>query len=92
MHTLHFPAHREARSYNLYALAVGAVFCFALALASFLLSWYVGGPAFKDSLGGNWTLALLLLGLAISTLAARAAWARRVDSRAQPPPSRDETH
>ena len=36
---------------NLFAISVGAVFWFSIALLFFLISWAVGGDGFKASIG-----------------------------------------
>lgn len=53
---------------NLFIAAKGAVVCFAIALVAFVISWLVGGPGYKVLLGGNVTLAVLIVGLVVSEI------------------------
>ena len=63
LHDVHFP-----KGPNLFALSVGEVVWFSIALFFFLLSWIVGGDGFKDSIGGNIGLAGLIAGLAVGAI------------------------
>lgn len=56
-HGVHIP-----KGPNLFALSVGAVVCFALALIAYAISW-MGGQSFIDDMGGNVTFVILMLGL-----------------------------
>ena len=63
LHRFHFP-----KGPNLFALSVGEVVWFSIALFFFLLSWMVGGDGFMDSIGGNLGLAGLVVGLALGAI------------------------
>ena len=63
LHDVHFP-----KGPNLFALSVGEVVWFSLAIVFFLLSWMVGGDDFRDSIGGNVGLVVLLAGLVIGAI------------------------
>lgn len=63
LHDVHFP-----KGPNLFALSVGVVVCFSIALFFFLLSWIVGGDDFKDSIGGNLALTGSVAGLAVGAI------------------------
>lgn len=63
LHDVHFP-----KGPNLFALSVGEVVWFSIALFFFLLSWIVGGDDFKDSISGNLALTGLVAGLAVGTI------------------------
>lgn len=65
MHSIHLP-----KGPNLFALSVGEIVCFSLALFFFLVSWAVGGDSFKASIGGNVGLAVLVGGLAVGFILA----------------------
>jgi hypothetical protein len=68
MHSIHLHDVHLSRSPNLFALSVGEVIWFSIALFFFFVSWLVGGDEFKDSIGGNIGLAGLLTGLAIGAI------------------------
>jgi hypothetical protein len=63
LHDMHFP-----KGPNLFALSVGDVVWFSLAIIFFMVSWLVGGDDFKASIGGNLGLAALALGLIVGVL------------------------
>lgn len=55
---------------NLFAFSVGEVIWSFIALFFFLVSWAVGGDNFKDSIGGNYSLIILLFGILIGAVLA----------------------
>ena len=59
-----------SKSTDVFAIAVGAIYWFSLALFFFLISWAVGGDEFKASIGGNVSLAVLVVGVAASSILA----------------------
>ena len=66
MHSIHLPnVHLPA---DLFAMSVGAISWFSIALFFFLLSWAVGGDEFKASIGGNVSLAVLVGGIVVSAI------------------------
>lgn len=71
MHSIHLNDFHVAKGPNLFALLVGEVVWSSIALLFFLVSWAVGGDDFKDSIGGNYSLAILLLGILIGAAFAR---------------------
>lgn len=68
MHSIHLRDIHFPKGPNLFALSIGDVVWFALAIFFFLVSWAVGGSDFKDSIGGNISLAGLIAGLAIGAV------------------------
>jgi membrane associated rhomboid family serine protease len=52
----------------MFALSVGEIIWFSLAIFFFLISWFAGGDEFQESLGGNATLAGLLAGLVLGAI------------------------
>jgi hypothetical protein len=70
MHAIHLKGVHVAKGPNLFAFSVGEVVWTCLALFFFLVSWAVGGDGFKDSLGGDYTLVILLLGVLIGAVLA----------------------
>ena len=68
MHSVHLHDAHLPKGPNLFALSVGEVVWFSIALFFFFVSWAIGGDEFKDSLGGNIILAGLLAGLAIGAI------------------------
>ena len=63
IHDVHIP-----KGPNLFALSVGEVVWFSIAIFFFLLSWFVGGNDFEASIGGNVGLAGLVTGLVIGAV------------------------
>jgi hypothetical protein len=63
LHDVHIP-----KGPNLFALSVGEVVWFSIAIIFFVISWMVGGDDFVASIGGNMGLAALLAGLAIGAV------------------------
>ena len=57
MQPLHLSHIHAPKGPNLFAISVGAIFWFSIALLFFLISWAVGGDGFKASIGGNISLA-----------------------------------
>ena len=68
MHSIQLHHSHLPKGPNLFALSVGEVVWSTLALFFFFVSWAVGGDEFKDSIGGNIILAVLLAGLAIGAI------------------------
>jgi len=68
MHSIHLHDVHLPKGPNLFILSVGEVVCFSIALFFFLLSWAVGGDDFKASIGGNVSLAGLMVGLAVGAI------------------------
>ncbi len=68
MHSIHFRDVHFPKGHNLFALSVGEVIWFSLAVFFFLLSWIVGGDEFQDSIGGNVGLAVIMGGLVIGVI------------------------
>ena len=58
VHNVHIP-----KGPNLFALSVGEVVWFSIALFFFLLSWFIGGDEFQATIGGNMGLIGLVVGL-----------------------------
>ncbi|MDP1635995.1 MAG: hypothetical protein Q8L69_15110 [Gallionellaceae bacterium] len=63
LHDFHFP-----KGPNLFALSVGEVIWFSLALFFFLLAWVIGGEEFAESIGGYASLGWMLAGLAVGAI------------------------
>lgn len=80
MHSIHIHDFHVPKSSNLFALSIGEIVLFALALFFFLISWAVGGDEFKDSIGGNLILAGLLSGLAIGVVLCRLTKPSNLDN------------
>lgn len=68
MHSIHMHDVHVPKGPNLFALSVGDVVWFSMAIIFFLLSWMVGGDDFKASIGGNTGLAVLLAGLVVGAI------------------------
>jgi hypothetical protein len=68
MHSIHLHDVHLPKGPNLFALSVGEVVWFALAIAFFLISWMVGGDDFEASIGGHVGLAGLFVGLVIGAI------------------------
>jgi len=68
MHMIHLKDVHVPKGPNLFALSVGELACCGIALIFFLVSWAVGGTQNMENLGGPYTLAILLLGMAIGIL------------------------
>jgi hypothetical protein len=71
MHSIHLHGAHLPKGSNLFALSIGEVIWFSMALFFFLVSWAVGGEEFKESIGGNIILAGLLSGLVIGFILCR---------------------
>lgn len=65
MHSIHLKDVHAIQGPNLFAFSVGEVVWSCLGLLFFLVSWAVGGDDFKDSIGGNYSLVILLVGILI---------------------------
>ena len=72
LHDVHFP-----KGPNLFALSVGDVVWFSIAIFFFLLSWMVGGDAFEQSIGGNIGLTGLVVGLVAGAILCAATRPRK---------------
>lgn len=70
MHSIHLSNVHLPKGTDVFAIAVGAIYWFSLALFFFLISWAVGGDDFKASIGGNVSLVLLVGGVAVSAIVA----------------------
>jgi hypothetical protein len=68
MRSLHIHDVHVPKGPNLFALSVGEVVWFSLAIFFFLLSWFVGGDEFMASIGGNIGLAGLVTGLLVGAI------------------------
>jgi hypothetical protein len=68
MHSIHLHDAHIPKDPNLFALSVGELVWVSIAFFFFVVSWAIGGDEFKDSIGGNIGLAVLLLGLAIGAV------------------------
>jgi len=68
MHSIHLHDVHVPKGPNIFALSVGEVVGFSIAILFFLISWMVGGDDFKASIGGNAGLAVLIAGLAIGAI------------------------
>lgn len=64
---IHLFQFRLRKTPNLHVLAIGAIVGFGIALLTFLIS-YIGGEQYIRNLGGNFTLGVLVAGLAASFL------------------------
>jgi hypothetical protein len=65
MHSIHLNEVHIPKGPNLFALSVGEVVWFSIAIFFFLVSWMVGGDDFEASIGGNVSLVWLVIGLAV---------------------------
>lgn len=63
MHMIHLKDAHMPKGANLFALSIGEIVCFGLALFFFVISWLESGSANMENLGGVYTLAVLLLGV-----------------------------
>jgi hypothetical protein len=68
MHSIHLHEVHIPKGPNMFALSVGEVVWFSLAIFFFLLSWMVGGDDFQESIGGNSGLMMLLGGLLLGAI------------------------
>jgi len=64
-HELHVP-----KGPNLFFLSVGAVACFLLALAVYVVVAFGGGAEYARQLGGETTLVVLIVGTVLFAVAA----------------------
>jgi len=71
MHHIHLKDVHMPRGANLFALSVGEIVCSALALISYLIAWAVGGEEFKNSIGGDLALIILIAAVVGGILLAR---------------------
>ncbi len=71
MHSIHLHDFHMPKGPNLFALSVGEVVWFAIAVVFFLISWMVGGSDFAASIGGTTSLAALVLGLMLGGILCR---------------------
>lgn len=65
MHSIQLKDVHVPKGPNLFALSVGEAVVCCIALFFFLVSWGVGGDAMMRSIGGNYSLAILLVGIVI---------------------------
>jgi len=70
MNSIHLEDIHVSKGPNLFAFSVGDVVWCCIGLFFFLVSWAVGGGDFKDSIGGNYSLVILLLGISIGAVLA----------------------
>jgi hypothetical protein len=68
MHSIHLQDVHMPKGPNLFALSVGEVVWFSIAVIFFLISWMVGGDDFAASIGGISSLVVLLLGLVVGAI------------------------
>ena len=68
MHSIHLHDVHLPKGPNLFALSVGEVVWFSIAIFFFLLSWMVGGDDFEASIGGTVGLELLAAGLVVGAI------------------------
>lgn len=68
MHTIHLDEIHVPKSHGLFYTAIGALACFAFALLTFVVAWFGGGREVADQLGGQITLAVLLIGVVVSAV------------------------
>ena len=68
MHSIHLKDLHAPRGPNVFAFSIAEVVWCALALIFFLVSWAVGGDEFKESIGGAYTLVVLLAGILIGAV------------------------
>ncbi len=68
MHSIHLHDLHLPKGPNIFALSIGEVVWFSLAIFFFLLSWFVGGDEFQESIGGTTTLVMLLAGIVIGAI------------------------
>ena len=68
MHSIHFEDVHVTKGPNLFAFSVSEAVWSSIALFFFLVSWAVGGDDFKDSIGGYYSLAILVLGITIGAV------------------------
>ena len=68
MHSIHLHDVHMPKGPNLFALSVGEVVWFSMAIFFFLLCWMVGGDDFEASIGGNVGLASLVVGLVVGAV------------------------
>lgn len=68
MHSIHLHDVHMPKGPNLFALSVGEVVWFSIAVFFFLISWMVGGDDFVASIGGSTSLAALMAGLVVGAI------------------------
>lgn len=68
MQSIHLNDFHVAKNPNIFAFSLGVVIWCGIALVFFLVSWAVGGDDFKDSIGGQYSLAILVLGIIIGAV------------------------
>ncbi len=68
MRSIHLRDVHMPKGPNLFALSVGEVVWFSIAILFFIISWMVGGDEFEASIGGNLGLVALLAGLVIGAV------------------------
>ncbi len=70
MRSIHLSDAHTIQGPNVFAFSVSVVVWCGMALFFFLVSWAVGGEDFKNSLGGNTSMVILLLGIVIGAVLA----------------------
>lgn len=68
MHSIHLHDLHLPKGPNIFALSIGEVVWFSLAIFFFLLSWFIGGDEFQESIGGTATLVVLLAGVVLGAI------------------------
>jgi hypothetical protein len=68
MHSIHLKDVHIPKGPDLFAFSVGEVVLCCVALFFFLVSWAVGGDEAKNSIGGNYSLVVLTLGILIGAV------------------------
>lgn len=69
MRSLNFHEMHVPRGPNLFFISVGALACFLLALSVYAVAAFGGGPAYARQLGGEITLAVLIVGTVLFAVA-----------------------
>jgi ABC-type phosphate transport system permease subunit len=70
MHSIHFDELHVPKSHGLFYGSIGALALFAFGLLTFLVAWFGGGRDVTSQLGGQVTLAVLLIGTVASAVLA----------------------
>ena len=62
MATFNFQEFHAPRDANLFLLSMGAMVCFFMATATWLVSWLGGGELYVEQFGGTTALVVLIVG------------------------------